>query len=84
MPNIFKAFTRAKAEPYRFPDAAELKVDEPAPLEEFDEPDAPHPEEGAEAEAEGFDIRVADEEPEAPPEPEETPISFAQIQAGRS
>ena len=80
MPNIFKAFTKAKAEPYRFPDAAELKVNDPAPLEEFEEPGEgqPPPEEG-----EGFDVRIADEEPEeAPaPEPEETPISFAQIQA---
>lgn len=80
MPNIFKAFTKAKAEPYRFPDAAELKVNDPAPLEEFEEPGEgqPPPEEG-----EGFDVRIADEEPEeAPaPEPEETPVSFAQIQA---
>ncbi len=77
MPNIFKAFTKAKAEPYRFPDAAELKVDGPAPLEEFDEPEAQPPEE----EAEGFDVRIDDGEPEAPPEPEESPITFAQIQA---
>ncbi len=77
MPNIFKAFTKAKAEPYRFPDAAELKVNDLAPLEEFDEPeDRPQAEE-----AEGFDAPPADQEPEAPPEPEETPISFAQIQA---
>ena len=80
MPNIFKAFTKAKAEPYRFPDAAELKVNDPAPLEEFEDPaeGQPPPEEG-----EGFDARIADEEPEeAPaPEPEETPISFAKIQA---
>ena len=80
MPNIFKAFTKAKAEPYRFPDAAELKVNDPPPLEEFEDPaeGQPPPEEG-----EGFDARIADEEPEeAPePEPEETPVSFAQIQA---
>ena len=80
MPNIFKAFTKAKAEPYRFPDASELKVNDPAPLEEFDEPeDRPRPEEG-----EGFEAGPADEPEEAPepePEPEETPISFAQIQA---
>ena len=34
MPNIFKAFSRAKAEPYQFPDAAELVVEDlPAPEE---------------------------------------------------
>lgn len=80
MPNIFKAFTKAKAEPYRFPDAAELRVNDPPPLEEFEEADQPPVSEGDEA---GVDVRIAEEEPEAEqrPEPEQTPISFAQIQA---
>lgn len=80
MPNIFKAFTKAKAEPYRFPDAAELKVNDPAPLEEFEEAERPPAPEGEEA---GFDARIGEETPEAEdsPESEQTPISFAQIQA---
>ena len=80
MPNIFKAFSKAKAEPYLFPDASELVV-EPEPEEEPPVPeDSPPP-----APAEGLDILLADPEPEAEPEPEPDPaenlISFAQIQA---
>ena len=96
MPNIFKAFSRAKAEPYQFPKAEELVVEpEPAPEEEapaldpdlfpeFDE----EPEGDGEEGAGGFDVLVSDEpepqpepEPELEPEPEENPVSFAQIQA---
>ena len=77
MPNIFKAFSRAKAEPYQFPDAAELVV-EPEPEEA-----PPAPEDSPPEEAGGLDVRVADPEPEvaAEPEPEENPVSFAQLQA---
>ena len=77
MPNIFKAFSRAKAEPYQFPDAAELAV-EPEPEEE-----PPAPEEGPPEEAARLDVRVDDPEPvaEPEPEPEESPISYAQLQA---
>ena len=95
MPNIFKAFSRAKAEPYKFPSAEEIVVPgtEPPP-----EPEA-EPESGEEflplgaepspeREEAGFDVILRDEEPEdeAEPAPEtketpETPISFAQIQA---
>ncbi len=89
MPNIFKAFSRAKAEPYQFPDAEELVVAGAEPEEE--QPPAPEdapPLEEAEEEA-GFDVLVTDgdpedeAEPDVEPEPEvkETPISFAQIQA---
>ena len=78
MPNIFKAFTKAKAEPYRFPDAAELAVKDPAPLEEFEEAERPPVPEGEEP---GLDVGAAEEAPEARQAPEETPISFAQIQA---
>lgn len=74
MPNIFKALSRSKAEPYRFPKAEELVV-EPEPAE--DEPPAPE---------EPFDLLVGDlpqpeEEPGPLSEPEENPVSFAQVQA---
>ena len=79
MPNIFKAFSRAKAEPYQFPDAAELVV-EPEPEEA-----PPAPEDSPPEEVGGLDVKVADPEPEVSaepePEPEENPISFAQLQA---
>ena len=80
MPNIFKAFSRAKAEPYRFPTAEGLVV-EPEPEEEPPLPEeSPTPEGEA---GEGFDVLLADAapEPEPEPEPEPSPISFAQIQA---
>ncbi len=78
MPNIFKAFSnKVKAEPYRFPDAKDLEVSQPAPLEEFPDPEE---ETGPEDEG-GLDVRIDDGEPEPEPEAEETPISFAQIQA---
>ena len=79
MPNIFKAFSKAKAEPYHFPDAGELVV-EPEP-EEPPVPEARPPE--PEPEGEGFDVLLTDPEPEGEPEPEgqESPITFAQIQA---
>lgn len=70
MPNVFKAFSRAKAvESYLFPDASELAVGEPEPEEE------PVVEQ-AEPEAEPA------EEAEAEPE-EENPVSYAQIQADK-
>ena len=84
MPNIFKAFSKAKAEPYQFPDAAELVVEpeleEELPAPEDDAlPQEPEPGEG------GFDILLTDQEPEPEPEPEPeektSPITFAQIQA---
>lgn len=80
MPNIFKAFSRAKAEPYQFPDAAELAVEDlPAP----EEP-APPPEESPPP---LLDVEIGEEleepgsESEPEPEAQESPISFAQIQA---
>ena len=90
MPNIFKAFlwgegrdsADTKVEPYQFPDAAELVVEPDQP----EEPPAPE-EPPLEPEEEGFDVLVTDQEPdaqpapEAEPEPEENPITFAQIQA---
>ncbi len=90
MPNIFKAFSRVKAESYRFPPAEELVV-EPEPAEEPPNPQQPPPPEGEEAESAGFDVLVSDEagedQPEAgpeagtEPEPQENPVTFAQIQA---
>ncbi len=76
MPNIFKAFSRAKAEPYQFPKAEELVV-EPEPEEEelaaSEELLDPAEEEQS----------LLGKEPEAEPElePKEDPLSFAQIQA---
>ena len=53
MPNIFKAFSRAKAEPYQFPDAAELVVEpepeEAPPAPEDSPPEAPDVQEGESA-----------------------------------
>ena len=94
MPNIFKAFSRTKAEPYKFPNAAEIVVPgtepepepEPEPAPGSDEEffplgDGPSPE----REEAGFDVLVSDDEQEdeagLETETKETPISFAQIQA---
>ena len=82
MPSIWKAILRPKAEPYQFPKAEELILEE-------EQPSAPPlpPEEEPEAAPE-VDIRIEAEEEEevlaaAPPEPEPEPdpVSFAQIQA---
>ena len=97
MPNIFKAFlfgeakdksdSETKVVPYQFPTSEELVVDEP---ELEPEEEAPALEELLPEEAqgvEGFDVLIADEEPEDEPEPEpepetkESPITFAQVQA---
>ena len=92
MPNIFKAFSRTKAEPYQFPNADEIVVPgaepepEPEPEPEDGEEftplgDGPSPE-GEEA---GFDVILSGEEQtdkgKRPPETKETPVGFAQIQA---
>ncbi len=72
MPNIFKHFMRAAAEPYQFPDAEELIQAEELPPEEV-----LLPEEGLEdLDPQGERTAEPLEEP-----PEENPISFAQIQA---
>ena len=68
MPNIFKHLTRAKAQPYVFPDASELKVEEP-------EAPAGKPEEKAEEPEERLEETPA-------PDPRD-PISFAQVQADK-
>ena len=94
MPNIFKAFSRAKAEPYKFPNAEEIVVPgaepEPEPEPEL-EPESeedflPLGEEPSdEGEEAGFDVLLSDAErkdkTQTEPETKETPISFAQIQA---
>ena len=92
MPNIFKAFSRAKAEPYKFPNAEEIVVPgvdpEPEPEAESEAGeefiplgDGP----STEGEDAGFDVLLSDEErkdkDERPQETKETPVSFAQIQA---
>jgi flagellar assembly protein FliH len=72
LPNIFKHFMRAAAEPYQFPDAEELIQAEELPPEEV-----LLPEEGLEdLDPQGERTAEPLEEP-----PEENPISFAQIQA---
>lgn len=73
MPNIFKRFSMAKAEPYQFPDAKDLIEEEesPAPAEELEE-------EALEEEEERPGTVEAEEEP-APPS--ENPVNFAQVQA---
>ena len=82
MPNIFKAFARAKAEPYQFPDAAELVVD-PVPEEEPVPELSPSPLLDIEIGGEEPEELQREPEPETEPEPEvkESPITFAQIQA---
>ena len=77
MPNIFKAFSRTKAEPYQLPDIEELVMEEvPGEAEEDTLPET----------EEDF-LPIGEEEPpEQAPEPEEeteeeTPISYAQVQA---
>lgn len=69
MPNVFKHFSRAKAEPYRFPDAQELQDEDEAFVELGDDlTDQPE------------ELEEQPPEEEAPPEPE-TPVDYAQIQA---
>ena len=83
MPNIFKAFSRAKAEPYEMPPVEELIVSEPPKAEEAELPslDEEEPfipigkEESAPASEE-----AEEPQPEEASE-EENPISYAQIQA---
>ncbi len=72
MPNVFKAFSRAKkaVESYQFPNAEDLVFDdEPEFVPQFE----PETEEQAES---GPSV-------EAEPEPEENPVSYAQIQADK-
>ena len=82
MPNVFKAFSRARnAKAYLFPDAADISIGgEDEDLEE------PGPEEAVEAEAGTEPVEQDEAEPsEAEPDktaPEEpNPVSYAQIQA---
>ena len=70
MPNIFKALSRSRAEPYHFPKAEELVV-EPEPEEE----EPPVSEEMPDPEGE------AQQPEEQPQTEEENPVSYAQIQA---
>lgn len=75
MPNVFKAFSRARnAEAYHFPDAEEISVGgEPEPLEE---PEAESEAGSGQAEQpEAEEVRAEAEEP--------NPVSYAQIQADK-
>ena len=79
MPNIFKVFSRTKAEPYQFPDAQELAAADRAELEglpSFDDELPPDAEEFT-------PISSAPPDEPVPPEtePEENPIDFAAVQA---
>ena len=83
MPNLFKVFSKAKAEPYQFPNADELMVEAPpGPEEELPAQEDGEPAEGKE---EGFDgpeaEQAAGSELDAGPEPEKDAITFAQVQA---
>ena len=90
MPNIFKAFSRTKAEPYKFPSAEEIIVPgaepepEPKAEPEFGEEEFIPLGDGPSAEKEeagtGADLSGEEREDKAEPE-KETPVSFAQIQA---
>ena len=85
MPNLFKVFSKTKAEPYQFPDTDELVVEAPPAPEPEEAP--PVQEDGGlpEGEEGGFDVLVGGPEEEgaaeAAPEPEENAITFAQVQA---
>ena len=81
MPNIFKVFSKAKAEPYQFPNADELVVETPPePEEELPAQEGGEFTEGTEDAPDGAaDGQAAEAEPEA--EPEESAITFAQVQA---
>ena len=69
---------RPKAEPYRFPTAEELVLEEERPPA----PPPPGPEEKGEPPELDIRIEPEQEEEEPPPkEPEEDPVSYAQIQA---
>ena len=81
MPNIFKVFSRTKAEPYRFPDAAELAEPEPEEELPIPEEEAPPGEGEPEPDEEGQSEAEAEPEPEPEEEVKESPISFAQVQA---
>ena len=98
MPNLFKRFSpRAKAEPYRFPDAAELMREEEKPPKE-ESLWRPEQFDGPEDEDLGGSLEPPEDEPLPPapepepePEPEpvkeetpqENPVKFAQIQADK-
>ncbi|WP_300414428.1 FliH/SctL family protein [uncultured Oscillibacter sp.] len=79
MPSIWKSIMRPKAEPYRFPKAEELVLEEEKP----EPPPPPVSEEEPAEEAPLPDLRAGEEAkaPEPEPEPEPDPVSFAQIQA---
>ena len=79
MPNIFKALSRAMAQPYQFPDAADISVGEPPAEEEPETLDLGLEELDSEPTAEPQEEEQA-VEPEEEKE-EESPISYAQVQA---
>ena len=72
---------RPKAEPYHFPKAEELILEEETPAGA--EPPPPPPREDGGEDAPELDIRTEEKvpEPEPEPEPKPDPVSFAQIQA---
>ena len=78
LPNIFKHFLRAAAEPepYQFPDASDLI------FEEEETESLPEPEKESSEEPAADTEELEEEKEEAPPEPDtENPIRFAQVQA---
>lgn len=94
MPNLFKRFTsRAKAEPYRFPDAKELMREDEKPGEQdlwlpenFDDPDDPGTSPEPQDNLSPTPPPESEQESESEPveeKPQDNPVQFAQIQADK-
>lgn len=78
MPSIFKHFSKAKAEPYVFPDASELMPQEPEPAPEM--PEQAEPAAGSDVPAEEGSTGERPEASAAPSQSQQT-IAYAQMQA---
>lgn len=76
MPSLFKRFTKAKAEPYVFPDAEELELKAETPPPE----ELPLPVHEGEQGEKDASQQESDSTPEQPTE-EKNPVRFAQLQA---
>ncbi len=77
MPSIWKAILRPKAEPYQFPKAEELVLEEEEASP--DGPPVPPPGEDGEEAAPAVDIRIGDEAPAPEPEPQEPELTAEEL-----